>query len=622
MMDTLAPFVLIAPLAGFLVNALFGRLLPRRAVAWIGAGSGGIGFIFSLNLLLPLLPGAHPLDQTYFTWWQSSDFNVPFNLYVDRLSSLMILVITGVGFLIHVYSIGYMREDPGYSRFFAYMNLFVFSMLLLVLSGNLLWLIIGWAMVGLSSYLLIGFWFDRPTAVLAARKAFVMDTIGDVGMVFAAFLIFLNLRVLDFQGLFSRVHQLPKGGGVITAICLLLLVGAVAKSAQLPLHTWLPDAMEGPTPVSALIHAATMVTAGVYLVARMHLLYDWGPTAAATVAVIGGVTALFGATIGTSQIDIKRILAYSTMSQIGYMFLAVGIGAYTAGMFHFMTHAFFKALLFLAAGNVIHAFHGDQEIRHMGNLRAGPPTTFWTFLIGPLSISAFPLFAGFFSKDEIIRAALNATGGEFWLGVLALLTAGLTAYYMFRLFFIAFGWEWMAHDDRHLHEALPIQTIPIVILAAGAVVAGYSPVASFLTPVFGRAVEVGTATFIGLAALSVLVALVGFAVAYLLHARRPELAVAWRTRLGPIHTLVEHKYYIDELYDRLFVRPGLALARFLNDVVEPRVIDGAVNAVAAAVMVEAQDVRGIQTGRVRSYALVTLGGAGGVLLIVAWYLGD
>ena len=619
-MEILAPLVLLVPLAGFVVNALFGRLLPRRVVGWVGAGSIGLAFVFALLVFAQVL-GGQKLDQTYFTWWQSGDFNVPFNLYVDALSTLMVLVITGVGFLIHVYSIGYMREDPGYSRFFAYMNLFVFSMLLLVLSGNLVWLIIGWALVGLSSYLLIGFWFERQSAVLAARKAFVMNTIGDVGMVFAAFLIFLNLRVLDFQNLFNRVHQLPKGGTVITAICLLLLLGAVAKSAQLPLHTWLPDAMEGPTPVSALIHAATMVTAGVYLVARMHLLYDWAPTAAATVAVVGGVTAFFAATIGTSQIDIKRILAYSTMSQIGYMFLAVGIGAYTAGMFHFMTHAFFKALLFLAAGNVIHAFHEDQDIRHMGNLRAGLPITFWTFLIGTLSISGFPLFAGFFSKDEIIRAGLNATGGEFWLGVLALLTAGLTAYYMFRLFFIAFGWEWLAHDNRHLHEALPIQTIPIVILAAGAVVGGYIPVASFLTPVFGHAVEVGTGAFIGLAALSVLVALVGFGFAYLLHARRPELAVAWRTRLGPIHTLVEHKYYIDELYDRLFVRPGVALARLLNDVVEPRVIDGAVNAVAAAVMVEAQDVRGIQTGRVRSYALVTLGGAVGVLVIVAWYLG-
>jgi NADH-quinone oxidoreductase subunit L len=621
MMDTLAPFVLIAPLAGFLVNALFGRVLPRRAVAWIGAGSVGIAFIFAVNLLLQLLTGAQPLDQTYFTWWQSSDFNVPFNLYVDQLSSLMILVITGVGFLIHVYSIGYMREDPGYSRFFAYMNLFVFSMLLLVISGNLLWLIIGWAMVGLSSYLLIGFWFDRPSAVLAARKAFVMNTIGDVGMVFAAFLIFLNLRVLDYKGLFSRVHELPKGGGVITAICLLLLVGAVAKSAQLPLHTWLPDAMEGPTPVSALIHAATMVTAGVYLVARMHMLYDWAPAAAATVAVIGGVTAIFAATIGTSQVDIKRILAYSTMSQIGYMFLAVGIGAYAAGMFHFMTHAFFKALLFMAAGNVIHAFHDDQDIRHMGNLRAGLPITFWTFLVGTLSISGFPLLAGFFSKDEIIRAALSAPGTEFWLGVIALITAGLTAYYMFRLFFIAFGWEWLTHDDRHLHEALPVQTIPIVILAVGAVVGGYIPVANFLSPVFGHAVEVGTGAFIGLAALSVLVALIGFLTAYLLHARRPDLAVVWRTRLGPIHTLVEHKYYIDELYDRVFVRPGLALARFLNDIVEPRVIDGAVNGIADFFLLEAREFRLIQTGRVGTYALWTLGGAIGVVLVVAAFLG-
>src|SRR2546427_566671 len=534
-MDILAPLVLLMPVAGFLVNALLGRLLPRRVVGWVGVGSIGLAFVFALVILSQVL-GGQKLDQTYFTWWQSGDFNVPFNLYVDALSTLMILVITGVGFLIHAYSIGYMREDAGFSRFFAYMNLFVFSMLLLVLSGNLVWLIIGWALVGLSSYLLIGFWFERRSAVLAARKAFVMNTIGDVGMVFAAFLIFLNLRVLDFQGLFSRVHQLPKGGTVITAICLLLLLGAVAKSAQLPLHTWLPDAMEGPTPVSALIHAATMVTAGVYLVARMHLLYDWAPTAAATVAVIGGVTALFAATIGTAQIDIKRILAYSTMSQIGYMFLAVGIGAYTAGMFHFMTHAFFKALLFLAAGNVIHAFHEDQDIRHMGNLRAGLPVTFWTFLIGTLSISGLPL-------------------------------------------------------------------------------------GSFFSPLSGQPVEVGTLAFWGLAGLTLAASAVGFALAYLLYARRPQLAVAWRTRLGPIYALVEHKYYVDELYDRLFVRPGLALARFLNDVVEPRAIDGAVNGIAAFFLLEAREFRGIQTGRVRSYALVTLGGAVGVLVIVALYLG-
>ncbi len=619
-MSTLAPLVLLAPLAGFAINAIFGRVLPRRISGWVGAGSIGLAFVFALAILTQVIGGAH-MDQTYFTWWSSGLFNVPFNLYVDPLSTLMILVITGVGFLIHVYSIGYMAADRGFSRFFAYMNLFVFAMLLLVLSGNLVWLVVGWGGVGLCSYLLIGFWYERPAAVLAARKAFVMNVIGDVGMVFAAFVVFLNLNVLDFSSLFSRVQQLPKGGTAINLICLLLLVGAVAKSAQLPLHTWLPDAMEGPTPVSALIHAATMVTAGVYLVARMHLLYDWAPQAATVVAVIGGVTALYAATIGMTQVDIKRILAYSTMSQIGYMFLAVGIGAYAAGMFHFMTHAFFKALLFLAAGNVIHAFHEDQDIRHMGQLRRGLPVTFWTFLIGTLSISGFPLLAGFWSKDEIIRAALSAAGIEFVMGLAALLTAGLTAFYMFRLFLIAFGWEWLRDDPRHLHDGLPIQTIPIVILAAGAALGGYIPVANFLEPVFGHAVDIGTGAFIGLALLTLVAAAIGFGLAYLLYARRPEMAIAWRARLGPIATLVEHKYYIDELYDRVFVRPGFALARFLSDYFEPQVIDRAVNGVAEVVLVEAREWRLFQTGRVRSYGLWTLGGAIGIVVVVAGYLG-
>src|SRR6266700_5690526 len=385
-MDILAPLVLLAPLAGFLVNALLGRLLPRRVVGWVGAGSIGLALVFALVILSQVL-GGQKLDQSYFIWWQSGDFNVPFNLYVDALSTLMILVITGVGFLIHVYSIGYMREDAGFSRFFAYMNLFVFSMLLLVLSGNLVWLIIGWALVGLSSYLLIGFWFERHSAVLAARKAFVMNTIGDVGMVFAAFLIFLNLRVLDFQGLFGRVHQLPKGGTIITAICLLLLVGAVAKSAQLPLHTWLPDAMEGPTPVSALIHAATMVTAGVYLIARMHPLFELAPTAADVTAIGGCLTLLIAATVGLVVTDIKRVIAYSTMSQIGYMIMGVSVGAYSAGLFHLMTHAFFKALLFMGAGSIIGAMAGNQSLDRMGGFRKALPFTFAAFIIGGLALS-------------------------------------------------------------------------------------------------------------------------------------------------------------------------------------------------------------------------------------------
>ena len=615
-MAGLALLVLLIPLFGFLFNALFGRRVSRRAVGWVGAGSIGLAFVFSLGVLALALTG-QSADKTFFTWWASGNFTVPFNLYVDRLSTLMILVITGVGFMIHWYSVGYMGEDPGFSRFFAYMNLFVFSMLLLVLAGNFVWLIVGWALVGLCSYLLIGFWYERRSAVVAARKAFVMNVIGDVGMVFAAFLIFLNLKALDYATVFDRVAQLPRGGSVITAICLLLLLGGVAKSAQIPLHTWLPDAMEGPTPVSALIHAATMVTAGVYLVARMHLLYEAAPAAAATVAAIGALTAFFAATMGLVMVDIKRILAYSTMSQIGYMFLAVGIGAYAAGMFHFVTHAFFKALLFLAAGNAIHAFHDDQDIRHMGLLRRGLPITFWTFLIGTLSISGAPLLAGFFSKDEILLAALTDGPGAQLLGILALLTAGLTALYMFRLFIVAFGWEWLARDDRHLHEAPRVQTVPVMILAALSVVGGYIPVAQFLKPVFGASPGAAVGTRFGLLSLAIAVAIVGFALAYVVYAVRPVAAEIWSRRIRPLYVLVWNKYYIDELYDWIFVRPGDALGRFLRDRFEPRVLDGAVDGTAQLVAELAEGTRRIQTGQVRRYALWTLGGA----TAIAGYLG-
>ncbi len=607
-MGTLALLVLLIPLAGFLVNALVGRLIPRMVVGWVGAGSIGLAFVLALATLAQVL-GGHQADTTYFTWWASGDFNVPFNLYVDALSTLMILVITGVGFMIHAYSIGYMGEDPGFSRFFAYMNLFVFSMLLLVLAGNFVWLIIGWAGVGLCSYLLIGFWYERTSAVMAARKAFVMNVIGDVGLIFGAFLLFLNLRALDYGTVFARLHQLPRGGSVITAACLLLLVGGVAKSAQLPLHTWLPDAMEGPTPVSALIHAATMVTAGVYLVTRMHLLYDWAPIAAGTVAVIGAVTALFAATIGMVQVDIKRVLAYSTMSQIGYMFLAVGIGAYTAGMFHFMTHAFFKALLFLAAGNVIHALHDEQDIRKMGNLRRGLPITFWTFLVGTLAISGAPLLSGFFSKDQIIHAAVTMGPAAPLLGLIALFTAGLTVFYMFRLFFIAFGWEWLPEDPRHLHEAPPVQTVPVIILAGFAIIGGYIGVGGFLQPVLGKAAEATPAEFLGLAAVTTVVALAGFLLAYRLYTRDPAAAAAITARVRPVYTLLWRKYYVDELYDRLFVRPGMAVGRFLDEVFEPRVLDGFIDGLVLGIGDLADDWRHFQTGKVRRYALWTLGGA-------------
>src|SRR5467141_4375480 len=546
-MDLLAPLVLLAPIAGFLVNALFGRLLPRRLVGWVGAGSIGLAFVFALVILSQVL-GGQKLDQSYFTWWQSGDFNVPFNLYVDALSSLMILVITGVGFLIHVYSVGYMREDPGYSRFFAYMNLFVFSMLLLVLSGNLIWLIIGWASVGLSSYLLIGFWFERPTAVMAARKAFVMNTIGDVGMVFAAFLIFLNLRVLDFQGLFSRVHELPKGGTVITAICLLLLVGAVAKSAQLPLHTWLPDAMEGPTPVSALIHAATMVTAGVYLVGRMAPIYDITIYAHAAVAIIGAVTALFAASIAIVQTDIKRVLAYSTMSQIGYMFLAVGIGAYTAGFFHLLSHAFFKALLFMAAGNIIHAMHDEQDMRKYGGLWNQMRPTSIAFLIGSLSlVGVFP-FVGFFSKEQILGAAFSKPDDTVvhFLWFIGFVTALITGFYTGRMWWLSFwGKPSPQRPVEHPHEAPPVMFIPVAILAvlatAGGILQtqalGFGPaaVSDFLSRAVGAQSWEGGASEVIASLVTMALAAVLFLAAYRIyvqHAWRPWSAlVPWAQRL-------------------------------------------------------------------------------------------
>jgi NADH-quinone oxidoreductase subunit L len=605
----LALLVLVSPLAGFLFNVFLGRLLPRRVAGWVGAGSIGVAFLFALGVFALALSGQR-LDASYFSWWSGGGLNLDFNLYVDPLSTLMILVITGVGFLIIAYSIGYMAGDPGYRRFFAEMDLFVFSMLLLVLAGNFIWLIVGWGGVGLCSYLLIGFWYERESAVLAARKAFVMNVIGDVGMVFAAFLIFLNLHALDYSSVFSRVHQLPRGGGLITAICLLLLVGAIAKSAQVPLHTWLPDAMEGPTPVSALIHAATMVTAGVYLVARMHLLYDWAPFAASVTAVIGTITLFLAASMAIVQVDIKRILAYSTMSQIGYMFLAVGVGAYAAGMFHFMTHAFFKALLFLAAGNVIHAFHDDQDIRHMGFLRRALPITFWTFLGGVLAISGAPLLSGFFSKDEVIRSALQFGPWTPALGIVALIAAGMTAFYMFRLFFTAFGWEWLPRDERHLHEAPAVQTLPVIILAVLAAVGGYLGVTQFVQPVFGK--PQGEAPFglvVGQALASIAVFLIGAYLAWLLYARRRELAAALQSRFRPLYALVWNLYFFNQLYDRVFVRPGYAIGNFLQRVVEPRVLDGFIDGVVQGVGDLAQDWRQFQTGRVRNYALVTLGGA-------------
>jgi NADH-quinone oxidoreductase subunit L len=622
-LTALALATLGAPLAGFLINAFLGRTLARRAIGWVGAGSIFVAFASALGIIRGVMAGHSETVQVY-DWIAVSDLRVPFNLLLDPLSAVMLFVITGVGFLIHWYSIGYMAKDPGLARFFAYMNLFVFSMLLLVLAANFLWLIVGWALVGLCSYLLIGFWYERRAAVLAARKAFVMNVIGDVGLVFAAILLFLNLKTLDYASAFAAAPKaFAPGGSVITAITLLLLLGAVAKSAQLPLHTWLPDAMEGPTPVSALIHAATMVTAGVYLVARMHGLYELAPFAAGAVAAIGAGTALMAATIALVQVDIKRVLAYSTMSQIGYMFTAVGIGAYAAGMFHLMTHAFFKALLFMAAGNVIHAFHDQQDIRVMGRLRQALPVTWVTFLAGTLSISGVPLLAGFFSKEAILGAAFTRGPAVPWLWAILALTAALTGFYMFRLFFVAFGLEPSGStplsDDRNLHEAPRVMLLPVSILAALAVIGGY-PIffgfGHFLAPAFPGQEELTfsvAGTEVVALVTGVAAAMIGIVAAYIVYDRQPGSAAGWQRRLRPVHALLLNKYYFDPLYDRLFVRPVDALGRFCQRVLEGGLFEGLTVGISYQVRELSRDGRRLQTGQVRWYALVMLVGAVGIV---------
>src|SRR5919198_5007246 len=409
-MQNYAWLLLVLPLLGFAITGGWGRRMPRSFSSWIGCGVVGAAFVVAVVVLFQIrseAPAAQFHDLTYYRWVDAGTFHLTFGFLIDPLTSVMLLIVTGVGFLIHIYSVGYMTGDPNYSRYFSYLNLFIFSMLLLVLADNYLILTIGWGLVGLSSYLLIGFWFERPSAVQAARKAFVMNVIGDVGMIIAAYLLFVHFGTLSYDGVFGKAQYMRPDTAILNTICFMLLIGAVAKSAQIPLYTWLPDAMEGPTPVSALIHAATMVTAGVYLIARSNVLFQLAPTALAAVTIIGAVGGIYAASIGLVQVDIKRVLAYSTMSQIAYMFLACGVGAYATGIFHLMTHAFFKALLFMGAGNVIHALAGEQDMRLMGGLRGKLRWSYGLMLIGCLAISGIPPLAGFFSKDDILGRVLG-----------------------------------------------------------------------------------------------------------------------------------------------------------------------------------------------------------------------
>lgn len=623
------------PLLGFLYSALVGRTVSHRSCGLVGSAVVGLSFLTGLGVLFDLLAlpeKSRAVDLVLYTWIGAGDLAVPFSILVDPLSVLMVLVVTGVGFLIHVYATGYMHGDPGYGRFFAYMNLFVLSMLMLVLAGNFVLLIVGWGGVGFSSYALISFWFHDPKNAAAGTKALVMNTIGDVGLILAAILVFLNFGRVDYSGVFEHASdKLPFNGPLVTAIALLLLLGAAAKSAQLPLHTWLPDAMAGPTPVSALIHAATMVTAGVYLVSRMHPIFLLSPTAMAVVATIGAVGAVFAATIGLVQPNLKRVLAYSTVSQLGYMFLAVGVGAFTAGMFHLVTHAFFKATLFLAAGGVIHALGGEEDLRRMGGLRRVVPVMYWGFLIGALANVGFPLTSGFFSKDKILFGAFASERGSALLGGLALLSVVFTGFYVFRAFFMAFHGESRAEHGGHQHGHLPgaSMSIPVALLAVLAALGGYLQFVAgpgsferFLEPVFhhyAKPVELAHDAVLqqSLMASSVTLGLLGIAAAFVMYVRDPRLPARLGGAVSWLYRLLLNKYYVDEIYDLLFVRSLRAIGGFLSGAFEPAATDGVVKGVTGTIRGASLVLRRAQTGFLRDYAVAILAGA---VVIVAYVL--
>jgi NADH-quinone oxidoreductase subunit L len=624
----------LVPLAGFLLNGLFGKNFSKSVINTIACGTVAISFLLSLNAffgLLRLAPESRSFEYILFSWIPSGSFNADVGFLLDPLSAVMILVVTGVGFLIHVYSVGYMAHDEGYARFFTYMNLFMASMLILVLANNFVLMYVGWEGVGLCSYLLIGFWYEKRSAADAGKKAFIVNRIGDFGFALGIMLLFWTLGSVHFSTVFNLApEQLAYGGGIVTAATLLLFLGAVGKSAQVPLYVWLPDAMEGPTPVSALIHAATMVTAGVYMVARCNVLYMMAPTTLLVVAIVGMFTAFYAATIGLFQNDIKRVLAYSTVSQLGYMFVACGVAAFGAGIFHLMTHAFFKALLFLGAGSVIHAMSGEQDMRRMGGLKSKLPVTYTTMLIATLAISGIPLFSGFFSKDEILWQAFSSPFGSPLLWVVGLLTAGLTAFYMFRLIYLTFFGQ-RRYDDHvalHLHESPKVMTVPLIILAVLSVIGGYVGLPKallggawfehFLHPVFAKGAEIGKlaegAGESHATEYALMFAAVAFVVVMIFTAKRYYLDRAkdseqFEHGFGGLYKLVYNKYYIDELYDKIIVNPLVRGSNLLWQKFDVLIIDGFFNGAAWLAGQWAISMRKLQTGMVRSYAFVFLGGA-------------
>lgn len=621
--------ILFAPLVGFLVNGLFGKKLPKFAVSIIGCGSVLTSFVISFYFFLQFLEEPESwrnVSQVLFTW--IPQLGVDIGLKLDPLSQLMLLVVTGVGFLIHLYSVNYMEEDPGFARYFAYLNLFTFSMLLLVLANNLLGLFIGWEGVGLCSYLLIGFWFEDDEKAAAGKKAFIVNRIGDLAFLIALFLTYTTFGTLSIDSL--KVYEITQNHHqVLTMITLLLFIGACGKSAQIPLYVWLPDAMAGPTPVSALIHAATMVTAGVYMIARLHFFYSLTPLTSLIVASVGLTTALFAATIGFFQNDIKKVLAYSTISQLGYMFLAVGVGAYTAGIFHLITHAFFKALLFLSAGSVIHALHGEQDIQKMGGLHSKLPLTHIVFLFGTLAIIGIPPFSGFFSKDEILWMAFNYHP-IFW--VLGWLGALMTTFYMVRLFTLTFYGKSKSHAE-HLHEAPPLMALSLIVLALLSLGGGligvphilhdFLPLDNFLdhflTPMFekGKAAHGSASLEFALMATMTVTALITAGITFFIFHKRQELAIHIKLKYGYLHTLLSNKYYIDELYDTVLIKPLKKASHFFLNAVDLFIIDGTLNGLAYLSGLFGHQLSQVQTGNLQTYALAFVLG---VLAILFYYV--
>ena len=614
------------PLTAFLVNGLFGRRWLGHLTGVIASAAVGVSALLAIGVFLEVLGGKTPTVVSLYRWIAVGDFSINVSALVDPLSSTMLLVVTVVSFLIFVYANGYMADDAGFYRFFTWLSLFVFAMLILVMADNYLLMFVGWEGVGLCSYLLIGFWFERPEPYYAAKKAFVMNRIGDWGYTIGIITIFLVFGSMNFLDVFTRLATSSMAQGPLTLICLALFFGATGKSAQLPLYSWLPDAMEGPTPVSALIHAATMVTSGVYLVARSMPLFEAAGPSLQVVGIVGAITAIFAATIALVQFDIKRVMAYSTVSQLGYMFLALGVGAPAAAIFHLATHAFFKALLFLGSGSVIHGLGGEQDMRKMGGLRRKMPVTFWTMLIAGGALAALPPLAGFWSKDEILGAAF--TNGQLVLYAIGIVTAILTAFYVTRALWMTFYGEPRDHHlYDHAHESPRVMTLPLVALAAGSavlgIVIGFPPEGGFIHRFLAPVVEAAgvaertpeLATIVVLAFVSMVAGLIGIAVGVSMYVRhRPDPAALTRAA-GPVYRVLVNKYYVDELYDHRFVEAARAFAgaAWAFDI---HIIDGLANRLGWALAMGGQGLRRAQTGIVGNYALTIV--AGLLLILVAY----